>query len=579
MGVQVPPPTRKNPSPLAGDFVVAVSFANRFANVGNDWRNGEWSGHVRISRIIIENLRGLPDVDLSVSGHLVLVGPTDAGKTSALRAIHLLIGLAQAQLVPSIELRDFTDPSKPVIVEVTLEDFDDEDRAMFPDQIRVDRDGSESLRLRLEAEIDQADPDLRSVRRTFPDVAGSRQVARAQLDRVGWVLLRSDRSLNRELGSAATGAFKTLLNQADLGDEIDVILEAVNSLHSLLAGSESLTTIRDGVAAGLSAMLPVDVSGDDLLLLTGSDATRSPLADVLLHMTDDDGEPSPISEQSDGVRSVTLLSLFSMAAGQHGLRGIDEPELHLHPAAQRAVGEMLASSQRQHLLATHSGQLASSFPAKDIVVLSRVHGARQLPEGHDAASEQFLWRWWNHELVEVLTSERVLFVEGPSDRILVEAVAAKTGLRLSRNGTRVLELDGADTFAGVWGMLGANGFGIPSIGLCDADREEKWAKILGVEVSELESVGFHVCSPDLEGEVVESLGADRFMELVTASSFVSNRAILDICKITDLADITEERAAKFFRKKKVLVATALASSMTESDAGNIQRVVNLLQEA
>jgi putative ATP-dependent endonuclease of OLD family len=540
------------------------------------WLDG--GKRMRIDRLQIQNYRQLPDLDLRVSDHLVLIGASNAGKTSVMRAIHLLLGMAQAQLVPSIELRDFSDPSKALVVEVDLADFDDVDRATFPDQIHVKHDGSENLRIRLEAEIDEQEPDLRSVRRTFPDVAGTAQVARGHLDRIGWVLLRSDRSLHRELGPAATGAFKTLLQQTDLGDDFAQIVQAVDALHELLAQSESLGAIREGVAEGLSNMLPVDISGDDLLLLTGSDAVKAPLADVLLHMSDGDEEPAPISEQSDGMRSVALLTLFSLSSAQRGLTGIDEPELHLHLSAQEALGQTLSGSHRQHVLATHSGRLAAAFPPTDIVCLSRSREARRLPADHQVASDIFQWRWWTHELVETLTSEVVIFVEGASDRIVLEAVAARTGVRLARNGTRIIELDGAATFGRAVNVLGENGYGIPCIGLCDDDAKEDWAKSLGVDVSQLGGLGYHVCEPDLEAEVVKSLGLDRFLEIIRAAPFISDRALLSTCGVQGVGDITDKLATSYFRKSrnKVPVATALALSLNQSDAEKIDRLMAVL---
>ena len=536
---------------------------------------------MRLQRIQIENYRRLPDLEISVAEHLVLVGASDAGKTSVLRALHLLLGLAQAQLVPSIELRDFTDPSLPFIVEVDLVNFGDADRATFPDQIHVDADGAERLRLRLEAEIDQEDPDLRTVRRTFPDVIGGKQVARAQLDHIGWVLLRSDRSLQRELGSAGTGAFKTLLSQTDLGAELSQILEAIDGLHQLLADSESLATVRSGVAQGLSSMLPLEVSAEDLLLLTGSDAAKAPLADVLLHLSDGDGEIAPISEQSDGMRSVALLTLLSLSAAQSGLTGIDEPELHLHPTAQAALGETLRRSGRQHILATHSGRLAAAFPASDLVCLSSSRGARNLSPDHEVQSEVFHWRWWTHELVETLTSRVCLFVEGASDRILLQAVARQTGVRLARDGIHVIELDGASSFGRMVEVIGESGYGIPCVGLCDEDASDEWADALGVAVEDLGANGYLVNDPDLEGEVVEALGVDRFLELIRGSPLVSDRSLLNSTGAVSVSEITREDAADYFRRKrnKVPVATALATRMTADDAQAIEKLSAVLDEA
>ena len=393
---------------------------------------------MRIDQIVVKNYRHLPDVDLEIRGHLVLIGASDSGKSSVLSALNLLLGVPHAQLLPSVTLRDFSDPAAPLTIEATLSDFDEDDRATFPDEIRVAANGNENLTLRLEAEISEADPDMQSVRRFCPNVTGSKQISRTQLDRIGWVLLKADRSLQRELGSSPIGAFKMLLSQIDLGDDEEHISTSIAELHNLLADSDSLATIRHGMANGLNNMLPKTFDPGDFAMVTGADTENSPLADVILHLVEDQDRSSPINEQSDGIRSVALLTLLSLSSTQHGLTAIDEPELHLHPTAQSALGRLLALSERQHVLATHSGRVAAAFRPTEVTCLSQRRPARRLKHGQEVASDLFVWRWWNSELVETLTSDRIIFVEGPSDRIVVEAVAAARGIQLARLGVQIV---------------------------------------------------------------------------------------------------------------------------------------------
>ena len=535
---------------------------------------------MRINQIVVKNYRHLPDVDLQVRGHLVLIGASDSGKSSVLSALNLLLGVPHAQLLPSVTLRDFSDPDIPLTIEAKLSDFDEDDRATFPDEIRVETNGNENLTLRLEAEISQEDPDIQSVRRFCPNVAGGKQISRSQLDRIGWVLVKADRSLQRELGSSPAGAFKRLLSQTDLGNDQEHISTSIAKLHNLLADSDSLATIRREMANGLNNMLPKRFQPDDLAMVTGADTENSPLADVLLHLIENDGRSSPINEQSDGIRSVALLTLLSLSSTQHGLTAIDEPELHLHPTAQSALGRILALSERQHILATHSGRVAAAFRPTEVTCLSQRRSARRLKHGEEVASDLFVWRWWSSELVETLTSDRIMFVEGASDRIVVEAVAASRGIQLSRLGVQIVELDGAATLRRVIRVLGDEGYGIPTLGLCDLDARDRWAKALGIAASQLSRFGYMVCNPDLEGEVTTALGADRFLTLITKASFIEERSILKACGVSRLGKIGEKDAASYWRRKnnKVRVAAALAAALTEADALKLVSIGNLLEQ-
>ena len=263
---------------------------------------------------------------------------------------------------------------------------------------------------------------------------------------------------------------------------------------------------------------------------------------------------------------------------QQGLTAIDEPELHLHPAAQSALGHTLAASGRQHILATHSGRVAAAFKPTEVVCLSQNRPARHLPQGHEVASDLFVWRWWNSELVEALTSECVLFVEGASDRIIVQAVAEASGIRLAQLGAHIVELDGAGTFARAIGVLGDGGYGIPTFGLCDLDAQDDWASALGVEASDISGLGYKVCVPDLEGEVVSALGVDRFVALVTKAPFMSKQSLLTASGASRLEDIGETEAAEYWRRprNKIAVATAIAVGITQADTAKLETIASLL---
>ena len=326
-------------------------------------------------------------------------------------------------------------------------------------------------------------------------------------------------------------------------------------------------------------MLPRNMSEDQFALVTGGDIEHAPLADVLLHLVDENNESAPISDQSDGLQSVALLTLLSLANSQHGLTAIDEPELHLHPAAQAALGHALARSGRQHIIATHSGRVAAAFDPADVVCLSKSRDPRQLSLQSRVTSEIFLWRWWNSELIETLTSERLLFVEGASDRIIIQAVANALGIRLPQLGVHVVELEGAATFARTIRVIGTEGYGIPNCGFCDADAQTEWASALDVSVADLGDIGYVVFDPDLEAEVVGSLGVTRFLELVLEAPYVRKRSILNACGRSQVSDLEELEVMKYWRKgrNKIPLAAALAARMTHADALSIASIVALLE--
>jgi hypothetical protein len=107
----------------------------------------------------------------------------------------------------------------------------------------------------------------------------------------------------------------------------------------------------------------------------------------------------------------------------------------------------------------------------------------------------------------------VVLVEGLSDRIAVETLAARRGRDLAGEGIAVVAVGGAQAIGGYLMRLRANGSTVVLAGLCDAGEEAVVRRAveragLGAASSraELEALGFYVCEADLEDELIRALG-------------------------------------------------------------------------
>jgi hypothetical protein len=98
----------------------------------------------------------------------------------------------------------------------------------------------------------------------------------------------------------------------------------------------------------------------------------------------------------------------------------------------------------------------------------------------------------------------VVLVEGITDRIALEAVAAKLGRDLAAEGIEIVPIGGAQAI-----RRAAAGYeGDRLSGLCDANEERWFRRVLGD--------GTHVCVRDLEDELIRALGAGGVEEVVAA---------------------------------------------------------------
>jgi putative ATP-dependent endonuclease of OLD family len=62
---------------------------------------------MRISRVKINNFRGVREGELQFAGHSVLVGDNNSGKSTVLEAIDLVLGPERLSKRPAIDEHDF----------------------------------------------------------------------------------------------------------------------------------------------------------------------------------------------------------------------------------------------------------------------------------------------------------------------------------------------------------------------------------------------------------------------------------------------------------------------------------------
>jgi len=115
----------------------------------------------------------------------------------------------------------------------------------------------------------------------------------------------------------------------------------------------------------------------------------------------------------------------------------------------------------------------------------------------------------------------VVLVEGVSDQLAVETLAARRGRDLRAERIEVVAMGGSKNIRKHLDEFGPGGLGLRLAGLYD-DREEpdfrrglEWAG-LGANLTRvaMAGLGFHACVVDLEDELIRALGAVRVEALI-----------------------------------------------------------------
>lgn len=247
---------------------------------------------------------------------------------------------------------------------------------------------------------------------------------------------------------------------AQLSDELGAALEGVAERQSALVNAE-LESLVPGVSVDVK---PVESDDPAAWLPTHTPGVR---VSVLVN-----GEPRGTNRQGHGVQRAVLMAMLQAAAsaesepgfrdpetaqeapGPSTLIAIEEPEVYQHPQRARQIAAALSSlaerGDLQLIVATHSPvfvkpsqfsllrrfsldahghtTIQSSSPAS-VAMLVAPWSSPGDAEYDDALgkAERRLEKELPLDLSEGFFAERVILVEGPTDRVVIEAVAEQLG--------------------------------------------------------------------------------------------------------------------------------------------------------
>ncbi len=157
----------------------------------------------------------------------------------------------------------------------------------------------------------------------------------------------------------------------------------------------------------------------------------------------------------------------------------EEPELYLHPQAQRELFSslvLLSASDNQILLCTHSSSFIDMNMYKSICIVKKENDTAgttifqcktDLFSDVDDKKNFNLVHWFNPDRSELFFSKKVVLVEGPSDKTVIPFLAKQ--LNIFRYDYTLIECGSKDAFVPYIELL--NKFRLPYIAIYDKDHQ------------------------------------------------------------------------------------------------------------
>ena len=467
---------------------------------------------MRISRIHIENFRSLRQFDFQPSQHVnLIVGENNAGKSALLVALARTLGRA----TPEFDFDDFYTATTSMdvtalpiicidieIVPTTASSCSTHFSTEFVEEIRVDPSGSQSLLFRTQARYEPTQErvlteyfTIRADWSARPMSSNKRFVLRGYLP---FYLVDAFRDTIRDI-QGRRGFWGRIVNSITIDSTTAASIQnSVESINKAILGAAPRIADIESRLREIGSTIPTATPPNDIVVtpITVDPSGILRNLDVMLQ-TDSAPRGFPIARHGEGTRSVAHLAIFRafvdlLAQDENDnleampILGIEEPEVHLHPHAIRALGQIVTTPPRQVFLTTHSPALAGTVGLASTYLLKRSASGTQLravPEfvgGHpflDQREQIKLDYALRHGAVDILFSGAAILCEGASEVQAYPYFASALGIDMNRLGISLVPVEGSDFFC-LMRVMADDALEIPWVVSADGDKLEDLAQQL-----------------------------------------------------------------------------------------------------
>lgn len=389
---------------------------------------------VFVYRLRVTRFRGIEELVLHPGAVTVLLGPGNAGKSTVLAALDMLLhrGGGRGRVLSELDFYG-RDPTAGFEIEAVIGRLAPDLKADAVDHLEgwraddttvVPEPGGPGVEEVLRVRV-SADADLELVHTFVKDESNGARFSARLRARMGWVFDGRGGDPAREFGFYQGSVLDRLFDGTDLDEPVGQLSVAIASGADQVSDNTAVTPVLKALGE--------DLVGLGLLRAeqrprfeAGAISRRELLQALRLALpTENEMLHIPVERQGRGAQRLLLVSaLLRLASMEHEslIAAFDEPEQALEPLRQTQMIERLqqvTEAGGQMFLATHASEMVRGFTLDDLVVMpdpATLVPLSQTPENAKRHYERNL----DGAVVRGLFAPVPLLVEGPSDRPVLQ---------------------------------------------------------------------------------------------------------------------------------------------------------------
>lgn len=469
---------------------------------------------MRFKKLNLKNFRNFSDIEILLDNKNVIFGMNDMGKTNFLYAIRFLLDkdIRKNGFTRSDYHKNNTENKIEILLELDISDFDEsDDTKKIVSEARGVRKSlnSDIFFIKLEAEYNEEEMIGEPLLFWGDDrenlIEMSSNGISFAIDRIFKVIYINPLI---DLDSLFIKNKRLLLDErcSSEGDKkiIGEITKLTDKVNENIGKMQLVRSLQSDITDEYNLLRSEEVE----IQMKSEMAIKGFFSDIVPYIkknNDDNYYPT----SGDGRRKMLAYSIFNLLnkrlySDSHiVVYLIEEPENSLHRAMQLSLSHQFFSNEsyKYCFISTHSTDILYEM---DNAMLLRIYSKEKivcssfmykLPDSFKSDKKKL-----NREFCNALFAERVLLIEGPSEKVLFEKVMNEINSNFELDGGYILQVNG--TYFSTY-FKALNGLNITTIVKTDNDLRVKKG-----QPNKYEVLGINRCNKLIEGKMLPEINID-----------------------------------------------------------------------